>query len=130
MIEIRTDAEVLPSEVAAAATRVHHGSSISHSSLAPNPGDTWPAIAAAGLGFAHTNLGFSGNAMLDPFVARTIRDTPADFISIKIGINLINFDVMTTRAFTPALHGFPRHDSGRPAHNPDTAYLTDLVHCS
>ena len=44
--------------------------------------------------------------MLDPFVARTIRDTPADLISIKIGINLVNLDLMRLRAFAPAVHGF------------------------
>lgn len=44
--------------------------------------------------------------MLDPFTARTLRDTPADVISIKIGINVVNADVMRLRAFGPAVHGF------------------------
>lgn len=52
------------------------------------------------------NLGLSGSALLDAFTARTMRDTPADLISIKIGINLVNADVMRLRAFTPAVHGF------------------------
>ena len=44
--------------------------------------------------------------MLDPFTARTMRDTPTDVISVKIGINLVNADVMRLRAFVPAVHGF------------------------
>ncbi len=52
------------------------------------------------------NLGFGGGALLDPFVARAIRDTPADLISVKIGINLVNTDLMRLRAFAPAVHGF------------------------
>ena len=52
------------------------------------------------------NLGFAGSALLDPFVARTIRDTPADLISLKIGINLVNHDLMRRRAFGPAVHGW------------------------
>lgn len=47
-----------------------------------------------------------GSALLDSFTARTMRDTPADLISIKIGINLVNNDLMRLRAFTPAVHGF------------------------
>ncbi len=52
------------------------------------------------------NLGFGGSALLDPFTARAMRDTPADLISVKIGINLVNTDVMRLRAFTSAVHGF------------------------
>jgi hypothetical protein len=66
------------------------------------------------------NLGFGGNALLDPFVARTIRDTPADLISLKIGINLVNTDLMRLRAFIPAVHGFL--DTVRDGH-PDAPLL-------
>lgn len=44
--------------------------------------------------------------MIDPFVARTIRDLPADLISVKLGINLVNGDVMRRRVLAPAVHGF------------------------
>lgn len=84
---------------------IHHGSSISHCLEASSPTRTWPAVAAAALGYELTNLGFAGNAMLDPFVARTIRDEPADLISLKLGINLVNADAMRMRAFAPAVHG-------------------------
>ena len=52
------------------------------------------------------NLGFSGNAVLDPFVARAIRDQPADLITLKLGINIVNHDCMRRRAFRPAVEGF------------------------
>ena len=35
-----------------------------------------------------------------------MRDPPADLISVKIGINLVNTDLMRLRAFAPAVHGF------------------------
>ncbi|WP_030062128.1 SGNH/GDSL hydrolase family protein [Streptomyces novaecaesareae] len=85
---------------------VHHGSSISHGSNADHPTGTWPALVAIGAGLDLVNLGFGGSALLDPFTARTIRDTPADLISLKLGINLVNTDAMRLRAFTPAVHGF------------------------
>lgn len=66
------------------------------------------------------SLGFAGQCMLDPFVARTIRDLPADVISLKVGINLVNGDTMRDRTFGPALHGFL--DTIREGH-PDTPIL-------
>ncbi len=85
---------------------LHHGSSISHGSNAAHPTGTWPALAAARGGVELVNLGFGGGALLDPFTARAIRDTPAGLISLKIGINLVNADAMRLRAFGPAVHGF------------------------
>lgn len=106
LVALRTDA---PVEAAAEDGRrvwLHHGSSISHGSDAASPTTTWPALAASLGGVALINLGLGGSALLDPFTARALRDTPADLISVKIGINLVNTDVMRLRAFTPAVHGF------------------------
>jgi hypothetical protein len=105
LVALRTDAPV----AAVPADRrvwVHHGSSISHGSNAASPSTTWPALAAAAGGVDLVNLGFGGSALLDPFTARAIRDTPADVISIKMGINLVNADLMRRRALGPAVHGF------------------------
>ncbi len=85
---------------------MHHGSSISQGSNAAHPTGTWPVVAARLAGVELMNLGYGGSALLDPFTARIIRDTPADLISIKIGINLVNADLMRLRAFVPAMHGF------------------------
>ncbi len=87
-------------------TWLHHGSSISQGSNAESPSTTWPALAASIGGVELVNLGFGGGALLDPFTARAMRDTPADLISVKIGINLVNTDLMRVRAFGPAVHGF------------------------
>ena len=85
---------------------VHHGSSISHCAAAHSPTQTWPAVAAR-LGHVDgINLGFGGNCHLDQFVARTMRDEPADLLSLKVGINVVNADSLKERTFAPALHGF------------------------
>ncbi|MFJ6798361.1 GDSL-type esterase/lipase family protein [Streptomyces sp. NPDC091268] len=106
VIALRTDAPVEAAPGPGRRVWLHHGSSISHGSTAESPTGTWPALAAARAGVELINLGFGGNALLDPFVARAMRDTPADLISVKIGINLANTDLMRLRAFGPAVHGF------------------------
>ncbi|WP_030371710.1 GDSL-type esterase/lipase family protein [Streptomyces rimosus] len=106
LLALRTDAPVEPVPDRGRLVWLHHGSSISHGSDAASPTTTWPALAASLGGVELINLGLGGSALLDPFTARTLRDTPADLISVKIGINLVNADLMRLRAFTPAVHGF------------------------
>ncbi|MFI9583617.1 GDSL-type esterase/lipase family protein [Streptomyces sp. NPDC052236] len=106
LVALRTDAPVEPAPDRGRRVWLHHGSSISHGSDAASPTTTWPALAASHGGVELTNLGFGGGALLDPFTARVLRDTPADLISVKMGINLVNLDLMRLRAFTPAVHGF------------------------
>jgi hypothetical protein len=106
LVALRTDAPVEPATDRGRTVWLHHGSSISHGSDAASPTTTWPALAASLGGVDLVNLGFGGSALLDPFTARVLRDTPADLISVKIGINLVNTDLMRLRAFTPAVHGF------------------------
>ncbi|MFJ9950671.1 GDSL-type esterase/lipase family protein [Kitasatospora sp. NPDC091207] len=120
LVALRTDAPVEPAPDRGRRTWLHHGSSISQGSDTASPTTTWPALAAALGGVELINLGLSGSALLDPFTARTMRDTPADLISLKIGINLVNTDLMRLRAFTPAVHGFL--DTVREGH-PDTPLL-------
>lgn len=103
---LRTDAPVEPATDHGRRVWLHHGSSISHGPQADSPTRIWPALAAARAGVELVNLGFGGNALLDPFTARAIRDCPADLISLKIGINLVNTDLMRLRGFVPAVHGF------------------------
>ncbi|WP_405746924.1 GDSL-type esterase/lipase family protein [Streptomyces sp. NBC_01525] len=106
LVALRTDAPVEPPPSRGAPVWLHHGSSISHGSNAASPTTTWPALAASLGGAELVNLGLGGSALLDPFTARAMRDTPADLISVKIGLNLVNADLMRLRAFTPAVHGF------------------------
>ncbi|MGW6062960.1 GDSL-type esterase/lipase family protein [Streptomyces sp. NPDC055189] len=106
LVALRTDAPIEPAPDHGRKVWLHHGSSISHGSDAASPTTTWPALAASLGGVELINLGFGGSALLDPFTARAMRDTPADLISIKIGINVVNADLMRLRAFGPAVHGF------------------------
>ncbi|MGH3642115.1 MAG: SGNH/GDSL hydrolase family protein [Mycobacterium sp.] len=106
LVALRTNAPITPTPEDGRPIWLHQGSSISQGSNAASPSTTWPALAAARGGVELINLGLAGSAMLDPFTARTMRDTPADLVSVKIGINLVNGDVMRLRAFEPAVHGF------------------------
>lgn len=106
LMALRADAPVSPSPPTHAPRWVHHGSSISHGANADTPTGTWPVVAARRAGLDLVNLGFSGNAVLDPFTAQAIRDQAADLITLKIGINVVNHDCMRLRAFRPAVEGF------------------------
>lgn len=83
----------------------HYGSSISHCMDVDRPFDAWPVRAAAASGVELTSFAFAGQCQLDPFMGRVIGDHPADVISLKLGINLVNAASMTERTFTPAVHG-------------------------
>jgi hypothetical protein len=65
--------------------------------------------------------------MLDQFAARTIRDLPADAISLKVGINVINGDTLRERTFVPALHGFL--DTVREGHPNTPVVLISPILC-
>lgn len=126
LITLQSDAPVMP--VRGEGRRwVHHGSSISHGSNASTPTQTWPAVAARRAGVQLHNLGFGGSALVDPFMARVIRDTPADVISVKLGINVVNLDAMRRRSFVPAVHGFL--DTIRDGHPETPLTLVSPIYC-
>lgn len=124
---LRADAEVEPLAAGSRRVWLHHGSSISQGSNAGHPTGIWPVVAANGADVELINLGFSGNALLDPFTARAMRDTPADVISVKLGINLLNADLMRLRAFGPAVHGFL--DSIREGHPTTPLLVVSPLYC-
>jgi GDSL-like lipase/acylhydrolase family protein len=126
LVALRADAPIVPVP-ASRPVWLHHGSSISQGSNAASPATTWPALAARQSGLDLINLGFGGSALLDPFTARTMRDTPADVISVKIGINLVNADVMRLRAFVPAVHGFL--DTIRDGHPDTPLVVASPIYC-
>ena len=66
----------------------------------------WPAIAAREHGLNLTCLGYGGNCHLEPMVARMIRELPADFLSMKVGINIYGSDSLSPRTFQSAIIGF------------------------
>jgi len=126
LVGVAATAELRAAEPDGRTRWIHHGSSISHCFEADGPLGTWPTIASLGLGWDLTNLGFSGQAMLDPFVARTIRDLPADVITLKIGINIASADTMRERTFVPAVHGFL--DTIRDGHPETPIVLISPIH--
>ena len=83
-----------------------YGSSITHCRAAASPSRTWPAIVAREHGLNLTCLGYGGQCHLDLMIARLMRDRPADFISIKVGINVYGAASLGLRAFQPAVIGF------------------------
>ncbi|MFD7895535.1 SGNH/GDSL hydrolase family protein [Streptomyces sp. NPDC059743] len=85
---------------------VTYGSSITHSMFASGPSETWTALIAAAQGWRLHNLGFAGEAQLDPLVARTIRNMPADLISLELGINVYTRETFSARSWAPAVCGF------------------------
>jgi hypothetical protein len=107
---------------------LHHGSSISQGSNATNPTGIWPVVAARRAGVRLQNLGFGGSALVDPFIARLIRDTPADLISAKLGINVVNLDGMRLRTFVPAVHGWL--DTIRDGHPTTPLLLISPIFCA
>ena len=106
VVDLTADAEWWPARPSGRPRWVHYGSSISHCEDAATPTEVWPAAVARALELDLFNLGLSGCANLEQFSARTIRDLPADVISLKIGINVVNGATMTQRTFLPAVHGF------------------------
>ena len=84
---------------------VAYGSSITHCSNAGSPATTWPGVVARARDFNLTSLGYGGQCHADPFIARLIRDLPADFVSVKLGINIYGAASLGPRAFRPAVLG-------------------------
>ncbi|NYF15468.1 hypothetical protein HDC37_000280 [Microbacterium sp. AK009] len=126
IVSLRADAPVRPAP-STDPVWLHHGSSISHGSNAATPAGIWPVVAARRAGVQLQNLGFGGSALVDPFLARVIRDTPADLISVKLGINVVNLDAMRVRSFVPAVHGFL--DTIRDGHPETPLVLVSPIFC-
>ncbi len=84
---------------------ITYGSSITQCRTAASPTQTWPAIVARAHGLNLTCLGYGGQCHLDAMVARMIRDTPADYISMCLGINIQGASSLGQRTFRPAIIG-------------------------
>jgi lysophospholipase L1-like esterase len=127
LLSLTADADVGPSPPDTRPLWVHHGSSISHCMETPSPTGTWPAVAARQLGLASMNLGLAGEAMLDPFVAKAMRDTAADLISLKVGVNVVGAQTMSPRGFLSATHGYL--DTIREGHPATPIVVISAIHC-
>jgi hypothetical protein len=84
---------------------ITYGSSITHCYYSESPSMIWPSIVAREKNFNLRSLGFGAQCHLDPMVAKVIRDLPADFISLKIGIN-IYAQSFSPRTYMSSIIGF------------------------
>ncbi|WP_327676872.1 GDSL-type esterase/lipase family protein [Kitasatospora sp. NBC_00458] len=85
---------------------IAYGSSLTHAMFPDGPSASWTALLARRHGWRLRNLGFAGEAYLDPLVARVIRDTPADLVTLEIGTNAYIRSTFTARSWGPAVCGF------------------------
>ena len=83
-----------------------YGSSISQCVHAENPTQSWPGIVARRRNLNLTCMGFGGSCFLDPMVALTIAQQPADIISFFAGVNICSSESHNMRSFAPAVIGF------------------------
>lgn len=105
-VSVSADAEIRPPRPETRPRWIHYGSSLSQGLEAAGIVSTWPVRVALSRGLALYDLSFTGNAMLDPFVARSIAGAPADRITLELGANIHNGAAMTARTFGPAVDGF------------------------
>lgn len=84
---------------------ITYGSSITKAAAAASPAQTWPAIVARRNRLNLTCLGYSAQCHIEPMVARMIRDLPADFISLCLGINVMGGSSLGPRTFRWAVVG-------------------------
>lgn len=85
---------------------ITYGSSITQCRDAASPTRTWPSIVARKRKYDLTCLGFGGQCHLDPMVARVIRDSDVDLISLCLGINIYGGASLSSRTFKPGILGF------------------------
>lgn len=107
-LDLDDGASVEPHTAAADMRWTTYGSSITQCAAAESPALTWPALVARGRELNLTCLGFGGQCHLDPMIARVIRDTPADVITICAGINIQGGASLNPRSFQPAIIGSVR----------------------
>ncbi|MEM8874918.1 MAG: GDSL-type esterase/lipase family protein [Planctomycetota bacterium] len=82
-----------------------YGSSITHGTDASSPLTAWPTVVARENDLHLINLGMSGNCYLEINMARLIRDTPADFITLCLGINVYGDPRLNRTTFPAAVAG-------------------------
>jgi hypothetical protein len=83
-----------------------YGSSITQCRTSAGPAETWPALVARRQGWNLRGLGFGSECHLDPIVGRFIRDTPAELISLCLGINIYGGATFNERSLGAAIAGF------------------------
>lgn len=87
---------------------ITYGSSLTHCVRANSAARVWPAIVARKCDLHVTSLGFGGQCHMDPMIGMTIRDLPADCISLKSGINIAGSGSLNIRTFAANMIGLIR----------------------
>lgn len=82
-----------------------YGSSITHCGSANGPTETWPALVASRFNLNLTCLGYGGSCHMEPMVTRMMRDLPADYISVCLGINMYGGSTYNQRTFRAGVIG-------------------------
>ena len=85
---------------------ITYGSSITHCAESEHPSETWPALVARTMGYSLTNFGFGAGCYLEPHVAMLMRDLPADYLSMCVGINIQIEASHSRRTFAQSIIGF------------------------
>ena len=76
------------------------GSSLTHCVRAGSASRIWPGTVSRKHNLNLMNMGFGGSCHLDPMVAMVIRDLPASYISMKLGINAVG-QSLSARTYPP-----------------------------
>jgi len=102
-VSIDDDADIITTRRPSYPRWLHYGSSISHASGA-RPIRAWPIQVARKLNLNLRDFGFSGNCQSEPMMGRLLRDLPADYITLKLGINS-HGGALSERTFAPNVIG-------------------------
>ena len=105
-LKIDVESEILAKPSSTAKKWITYGRSITQCKTADSPTKTWPGIVARTRGYDLWCLGFGGQCHLDPMIARVIRDSEADLISMCLGINIYGSGSLNQRTFYPGILGF------------------------
>ena len=82
-----------------------YGSSITQCGASLGPSETWPALVASKFDLNLTCLGYGGNCHMEPVVTRMLRDQPADYISLCLGVNMFGGSSYSYRTFRAGVLG-------------------------
>jgi len=107
---------------------ITYGSSITHCRGAHSPSKTWPVYVAIKNNLNLLSLGFGGDCHIDGMIAKLIRDTKADYISLKLGINVYGASSLSERTFKTSILNFV--DTIREKHKKTPIVLISPIYSS
>lgn len=103
-LSLNPGASLLPLPVDERPRWIVYGSSHTLAVRAHSPAQTWPAVVARKRNWNLLCLGYGGQCKIDPMIARMIRDSKADVISLELGANCCD-GTFSPRSFPAAVIG-------------------------